>query len=31
VIVNHDGRGWWDPASEAKGDIFSLVQLSNTA
>ena len=24
VIVNHDGRGWWDPLSEAKGDIFSL-------
>ena len=26
VIVNHDGRGWWDPLSEAKGDIFTLVQ-----
>lgn len=26
VIVNHDGRGWWDPLSEAKGDIFSLIQ-----
>ena len=26
IIVNHDGRGWWDPLSEAKGDIFSLVQ-----
>ena len=26
VIVNHDGRGWWDPLSEAKGDIFNLVQ-----
>ena len=26
VIVNHDGRGWWDPLSEAKGDVFSLVQ-----
>jgi hypothetical protein len=26
VIVNHNGRGWWDPLSEAKGDIFSLVQ-----
>ena len=25
-IVNHDGRGWWDPLSEAKGDIFTLVQ-----
>ena len=26
IIVNHDGRGWWDPLSERKGDIFSLVQ-----
>jgi len=26
IIVNHDGRGWWDPLSEAKGDIFSLVR-----
>ncbi len=26
VIVNHHGRGWWDPLSEAKGDIFSLVR-----
>jgi len=26
VIVNHDGRGWWDPLSDRKGDIFSLVQ-----
>lgn len=26
LIVNHDGRGWWDPLSEAKGDIFNLVQ-----
>jgi hypothetical protein len=25
VIVNHDGRGWWGPLSEAKGDIFSLI------
>jgi hypothetical protein len=29
VIVNHDGRGWWDPLSEAKGDIFTLVQHLN--
>ena len=28
VIVNHDGRGWWDPLSEAKGDIFTLVRVS---
>jgi hypothetical protein len=26
LIVSHDGRGWWDPLSEAKGDIFDLVQ-----
>lgn len=26
VIVNHDGRGWWDPQSAAKGDVFDLVQ-----
>ncbi|MDE1905154.1 MAG: DUF3991 and TOPRIM domain-containing protein [Rhodospirillales bacterium] len=26
LIVTHEGRGWWDPQSEAKGDIFSLVQ-----
>ncbi len=27
VIVNHDGRGWWDPQSAAKGDVFDLVQF----
>ncbi|MEO8714225.1 MAG: DUF3991 and TOPRIM domain-containing protein [Acetobacteraceae bacterium] len=26
VIVNHDGRGWWNPLSDAKGDVFDLVQ-----
>jgi len=26
IIVNHDQRGWWDPLSSAKGDVFSLVQ-----
>ena len=26
MIVNHDGRGWWDPLSDSKGDIFTLVQ-----
>jgi hypothetical protein len=26
LIVNHDGRGWWDPMSDAKGDVFTLVQ-----
>jgi hypothetical protein len=26
LIVNNDGRGWWDPLSEAKGDVFNDVQ-----
>ena len=26
LIVNHDGRGWWDPWGTAKGDVFDLVQ-----
>ena len=26
VIVNHGGRGWWDPLSDRKGDIFTLIQ-----
>ena len=26
LIVNHDGRGWWDPQSTAKGAIIDLVQ-----
>ena len=26
LIVNHDGRGWWDPLSDAKGDILTLVR-----
>jgi hypothetical protein len=26
LIVNHDGHGWWDPLSDGKGDIFSLVR-----
>jgi hypothetical protein len=27
LIVNHDGHGWWDTQSSAKGDIFDLVQF----
>ncbi|HCL67661.1 MAG TPA: hypothetical protein DIC56_23055 [Rhizobium sp.] len=27
VIVIHEGRGWFDPLSDAKGDVFSLVTL----
>jgi len=26
LIINHGGRGWWDPMSDAKGDVFSLTQ-----
>lgn len=26
IVVIHDGRGWFDPRSEAKGDVFSLAQ-----
>ena len=26
LIVSHGGKGWWDPTSDAKGDIFGLVQ-----
>lgn len=26
IIVNHDGQGWWDPSSTAKGDVFTLAQ-----
>ena len=26
VIINHDGRGWWDPLGNAKGDVLTLVQ-----
>ncbi|MBN9056666.1 MAG: hypothetical protein J0H80_23535, partial [Rhizobiales bacterium] len=25
VIVTHEGRGWCDPLSDAKGDLFGLV------
>lgn len=27
IIVTHDGRGWFDPLSDAKGDVFSLVAI----
>ncbi|MBB4569927.1 MULTISPECIES: DUF3991 and toprim domain-containing protein [Rhizobium] len=26
IIVTHGGRGWFDPLSDAKGDIFGLVE-----
>jgi hypothetical protein len=25
IIVTHDDRGWFDPLSDSKGDVFSLV------
>ena len=26
LIVSHGGKGWWDPTSDAKGDVFGLVE-----
>ena len=26
ILVTQEGRGWWDPGSTAKDDVFSLVQ-----
>lgn len=26
IIVIHDGHGWFDPLSDCKGDVFSLIQ-----
>lgn len=26
IIVIHQGRGWFDPLSPAKGDVFSLAE-----
>ncbi|MDL2403138.1 DUF3991 and TOPRIM domain-containing protein [Rhizobium mayense] len=26
IIVTHEGRGWFDPLSDAKGDVFALVE-----
>lgn len=26
LIVSHGGRGWWDPLSDARGDIFALLR-----
>lgn len=26
IIVIHDGKGWFDPLSDAKGDVFSLIR-----
>jgi hypothetical protein len=27
IIVIHDGRGWFDPLSDAKGDVFTLARI----
>ncbi|MFK4259627.1 DUF3991 and toprim domain-containing protein [Agrobacterium tumefaciens] len=29
IIVIHQGRGWFDPLSDAKGDVFGLVEHLN--
>jgi hypothetical protein len=29
LIVSHAGRGWWDPTSDAKGDVFRLVLMAS--
>ncbi len=29
LLVTHEGHGWWDPCSTAKGDIFGLVRFLN--
>ena len=29
IIVIHDGKGWFDPLSDAKGDVFRLVEHLN--
>lgn len=26
LIVIHDGKGWFDPLGDGKGDVFSLVE-----
>ncbi|ARM91115.1 hypothetical protein RHEC894_PC00080 (plasmid) [Rhizobium sp. CIAT894] len=26
IIIIHEGKGWFDPLSDAKGDVFSLVK-----
>ncbi|MCZ7977377.1 DUF3991 domain-containing protein [Agrobacterium tumefaciens] len=26
IIVTHEGRGWFDPLSDAKGDVFGLIE-----
>lgn len=26
IIVIHDGQGWFDPLSDAKGDVFGLIE-----
>ena len=29
IIVNHEGKGWWDPTSDKSGDVFTLAQHLN--
>ena len=28
IIVIHNGRGWFDPLSDAKGDVFTLADIA---
>ncbi len=27
LIVSHEGRGWWDPTGDRKGDVVALLQF----
>lgn len=27
IIVTHEGRGWFDPLSDDKGDVFGLAMI----
>ena len=31
LIVTHDGRGWWDPLSQAKGESSTWSSISTPA
>ena len=31
IIVIHDGKGWFDPLSDAKGDVLTLIQYLDNA
>ena len=27
LIVSHQGKGWWDPMSDARGSVIDLVSI----